>query len=186
MMKKLSANRLVLPVVGLAVLGGVVGMATLVNAKPDTVKLEKAVTASPVAPISRNTESASKPAATTATPASAVSASPPAPAATAQPGEYSGYDAYKLARANGGKVVIFFAATWCETCQALDKDIRANLGSIPANVTILNANYDTQNKLEQRYGVTFQHTLVQVDASGNLLKKWDHSPTLSAVVGQII
>jgi thiol-disulfide isomerase/thioredoxin len=104
----------------------------------------------------------------------------------AKPGAYEVYSADKLAKANDGKVVLFFRASWCPTCKAADADIRAHLGAIPGNVTILDVDYDTHADLKKKYGVTYQHTFVQVDAQGNALKKWSGSPTLAAIVGQTI
>lgn len=98
-------------------------------------------------------------------------------------GSYEPYAAEKLARAEGD-IVLFFRASWCPTCRALDADIRA--GSVPAGLTILDVNYDTETALKQKYGVTMQHTLVQVDAQGNLVKKWTGSPTLAALAEGVI
>jgi len=103
--------------------------------------------------------------------------------AMVQKGSYEAYSADKLALANEGDVVLFFRASWCPTCRALDADIKGTV--IPAGVTILDVNYDTETALKQKYGVTSQHTLVQVDAEGNLIQKWQGSPTLSSVVAKI-
>lgn len=100
-----------------------------------------------------------------------------------QKGSYEAYSAEKLALAKEGDVVLFFRASWCPTCRALDADIKA--GTIPADVTILDVNYDTETALKQKYGVTTQHTLVQVDAEGNLIQKWQGSATLASVVAKI-
>ena len=100
-------------------------------------------------------------------------------------GSYELYDASKLAMANTGKVVLFFKASWCPTCRALDADIKANMASIPGGVTILEVDYDKSGELKQKYGVTMQHTLVQVDAQGNLLNKWSGGNTLTSVVEKI-
>ena len=100
-------------------------------------------------------------------------------------GSYEMYDASKLAMANDGKVVLFFKASWCPTCRALDADIKANLGAIPGGVTILEVDYDKSGDLKQKYGVTMQHTLVQVDAQGNQIMKWSGGNTLSTVVEKI-
>lgn len=98
-------------------------------------------------------------------------------------GSYEVYAADKLARAEKGDVVLFFRASWCPTCRALDADIKAS--AVPAGVTILDVNYDTETALKQKYGVTTQHTLVQVDASGNLIQKWQGSPTLASLVAKV-
>ena len=100
-------------------------------------------------------------------------------------GSYEAYAPEKLANAETGKVVLFFRASWCPTCRALDSDIKANLKNIPKDVTILDVNYDTSTALKQKYGVTYQHTFVQVDAQGTQLAKWQGSATLAALVGNI-
>lgn len=100
-------------------------------------------------------------------------------------GSYEPYAPEKLALAESGDVVLFFRASWCPTCRALDANIRANLKAIPANVTILDVNYDTEKDLKKKYGVTYQHTMVQVDATGNQITKWSGSPTLAAFLSNI-
>lgn len=92
-------------------------------------------------------------------------------------GVYETYDPKLLANAATGKVVLFFHATWCPTCRALDADIRARLNDIPPGVTILETDYDTTTALKQKYGVTIQGTFVQVDKNGNQLKKWGNNTT---------
>ncbi len=67
--------------------------------------------------------------------------------------------------------VIFFAASWCPSCAELDRNLSASLNSIPGNLTILKTDYDNSQDLREKYGVTIQHTLVQVDSEGNLIKK---------------
>ncbi len=100
-------------------------------------------------------------------------------------GSYEVYSPEKLAMAQKGKVLLFFKASWCPTCRTLDADIKANMEDIPAGVTILEVDYDTYGELKQKYGVTMQHTLVQVDASGSLISKWSGGNTLAATVEKI-
>ncbi|MBI2593972.1 thioredoxin family protein [Candidatus Daviesbacteria bacterium] len=72
-----------------------------------------------------------------------------------------------------GKTVLFFAATtWCQTCSALDKEIKMRLRDIPLDVTILKVDYDNDREMKTKYGVTQQHTLVVLDKDGNELKRW--------------
>jgi thioredoxin 1 len=97
-------------------------------------------------------------------------------------GSYEMYAPEKLAMAEKGKVVLFFKASWCPSCRALDADIKASLGDIPAGVTILEVDYDKYGDLKQKYGVTMQHTLVQVDKSGNQITKWSGGATLEDIV----
>lgn len=101
-------------------------------------------------------------------------------------GSYEAYAPEKVALASASHdVVLFFRASWCPSCRAIDADIKANIGDIPANLSILDVNYDDATALKQKYGVTYQHTFVQVDASGTLIKKWSGSPTLSALVKEV-
>lgn len=97
-------------------------------------------------------------------------------------GEYTDYNPALLAKAESGKVVLFFKASWCPTCNALDKSINATLSDIPSDLIILKVDYDNSTELKKKYGVTYQHTLVQVDAQGNQLAKWNGSPDLSDIV----
>ena len=101
-------------------------------------------------------------------------------------GSYEAYAPEKVALASATHdVVLFFRASWCPTCRAVDADIKANLSKIPLSLAILDVNYDNSTALKQKYGVTYQHTFVQVDKDGNLIKKWSGSPTLSALVVEV-
>ncbi len=101
-------------------------------------------------------------------------------------GSYEAYAPEKVALASATHdVVLFFRASWCPTCRAVDADIKANLSKIPSSLAILDVNYDNSTALKQKYGVTYQHTFVQVDKDGNLIKKWSGSPTLSALVSEV-
>ncbi|MDD5165182.1 MAG: thioredoxin family protein [Candidatus Pacebacteria bacterium] len=101
-------------------------------------------------------------------------------------GSYEAYAPEKVMLASSTHdVVLFFRAGWCPTCRAVDADIKVNLSKIPSSLSILDVNYDDSTALKQKYGVTYQHTFVQVDKDGNLIKKWSASPTLSAIVSQV-
>ncbi len=75
--------------------------------------------------------------------------------------------------------VLFFYANWCPTCQPADADFKTNANKIPSDVTVIRVNYndtdtDQEEKaLAQQYGVTYQHTFVQVDANGKEVTKWN-------------
>lgn len=81
-------------------------------------------------------------------------------------------------RPESGKVV-FFYASWCPTCIPVDQELRSNMGDIPSDVLVIRVNYndpDTDNEereLAKKYGITYQHTFVQVDAQGQVVKKWN-------------
>lgn len=100
-------------------------------------------------------------------------------------GSYEAYSPEKIARAETGNVVLFFHASWCPSCKALSSDIEKNVSAIPASVTVLKADYDKETELKKKYGVTTQHTLVQVDKDGNLIKKWSGGSKLSNLLEEI-
>lgn len=106
--------------------------------------------------------------------------------AAAQNGVYADFDPTLLANADSGSVVLFFHAGWCPSCRALEKNVESNLSSLPGDVTILVVNYDKETELKKKYGVVRQHTLVQVDASGNKIKTLTGlTNTLDQVLAQI-
>ena len=100
-------------------------------------------------------------------------------------GTYEDYDESKLAMTAEGDIVLFFHANWCPTCRSLDSDIAENQSNIPEGVTILKVDYDSNPDLRQKYEVTFQHTLVQIESNGEMLKKWTGSPTLDRLLGEV-
>ena len=105
---------------------------------------------------------------------------------TLERGFYEDYSPEKIAqRSETGNVVLFFSAAWCPTCRTLDKDIRLNIKDIPVDLSILDIDYDNSTVLKRKYGVTYQHTLVQVDKKGELIKKWGGSMTLDALVSKV-
>jgi|SRR3989344_724575 len=99
---------------------------------------------------------------------------PPAEDTMPVPGVYIDYsaDALATAQAEGKKPVLFFWAAWCPFCKAANEEFNANSSRIPSNVVLLKTNYDTETQLKTRYGITYQHTFVQVDANGNQVTKW--------------
>jgi thiol-disulfide isomerase/thioredoxin len=114
----------------------------------------------------------------------------PAPATTSapvasSPGAYTNYNAASFAKLSG-KRVLFFHAPWCPQCRSLDASIKA--GKVPDNTTIVKVDYDSNQALRQKYGVTIQTTLVLVDSSGNLDKKYVayDQPTLQAVIDNLL
>lgn len=124
-------------------------------------------------------ENISSSTAETPTPADGGTESSPATNATA--GQYVDYSDDILSSTSGTKV-LFFHAPWCPQCRALDASIKS--GTIPAGVTIIKVDYDTSQALRQKYGVTTQTTLVRVDDSGNIVKKYVayDDPSLDALV----
>jgi thioredoxin-like negative regulator of GroEL len=69
------------------------------------------------------------------------------------------------------KVALFFYAAWCPTCRNLDKEIKNQVASLPADFIIYKVNYDRSSDLKQKYWVTTQHTIVFIDKDMNLVDK---------------
>lgn len=85
--------------------------------------------------------------------------------------EYS--DAAFTKASKNGNTLLFFAATlWCNSCSALDDEIKERSNTIPDGITILKVDYDNDRATSTKYGVTQQHTLVYLDANGNEIKRW--------------
>lgn len=100
-------------------------------------------------------------------------------------GSYEIYDPSKISLAKNNDVILFFHASWCPSCRSLDKDINQNLNNIPEGVLIMKVDYDKERDLKKKYGVTYQHTLVQVDENGNMISKWSGSDDLIEILNKI-
>ncbi|MCA9327977.1 thioredoxin family protein [Candidatus Saccharibacteria bacterium] len=79
--------------------------------------------------------------------------------------------------------VYFFHAPWCPSCKAMDDAINADASKIPTGVTLIKTDFDSQTSLRQKYGVTLQHTFVQVDNDGNKVAKWSAESVDALVAG---
>ena len=71
-----------------------------------------------------------------------------------------------------GPTVLFFNADWCPTCRAEMRRIEARLSEL-GNITVVVVDYDRNVKLRRKYGVTYQHTYVQIDDDGQKLALWN-------------
>ena len=106
-------------------------------------------------------------------------------AVVSKSGIYENYTPEKLALAENYNVVLFFHASWCPSCRVLDKDLTKNLSDFPDDLVILKINYDDAKELRKKYKITTQHTLVQVDKSGNQITKWIGGNDLNYVISKI-
>ncbi len=97
-----------------------------------------------------------------------------------QAGSYQAYTADAVSKSESTNL-LFFHASWCPQCRQLDADITAK--GAPNGVAIFKVDYDSNQTLRKKYGVTLQTTVVRIDASGNLVEKFVayDSPTLQAV-----
>ena len=86
-------------------------------------------------------------------------------------GVYLDYAAWSAQRAaySSSDVVLFFHASWCPKCRDTEASAKAGM---PAGLTLVKVDYDGANELRRKYGVTLQHTFVQIDEGGKALKKW--------------
>lgn len=81
------------------------------------------------------------------------------------------------------KRVLFFYANWCPTCRPTDAEFSANMDQIPDGAVVIRVNYndpDTdslESELAKKYGVTYQHTFVQIDENGSVVTKWNGGKT---------
>lgn len=81
-------------------------------------------------------------------------------------------------------VVYFFHADWCPSCRATEESLTT--AGIPDGLTVVKIDYDTATELKREYGITQQHTFVQVDADGAQLAKWTGSVTGEDIKAQAI
>lgn len=101
------------------------------------------------------------------------SSDPAAPA----PGAYVEWEKYDADRAaySATDVVLFFHADWCPKCQELQDSLDGD--GVPAGLTVVKVDFDTESDLRKEYGVTVQHTMVHIDESGEKLDLWTGSYT---------
>lgn len=109
----------------------------------------------------------------------------PQPSAATNPGIYVDYSSDVIAKTPGTKL-LFFYAPWCPQCRALEADIKQ--AGVPSDVAIIKVDYDSNQALRQKYGVTIQTTIVKVDDSGELVEKYVayDEPTLRAVTDALL
>lgn len=89
-------------------------------------------------------------------------------------------DAQVLAKTK--TVVYFFAATWCPTCQATYKAIKADFTSLPGDFVLVFVDYDKAKDLKKKYGVTYQHSFVSIGPKGEAKKTWSGTTSVADIV----
>jgi thiol-disulfide isomerase/thioredoxin len=68
--------------------------------------------------------------------------------------------------------VLFFHASWCPTCRSAREEFNKRQSECK-NINLILVDYDNSNDLKKMYGVTYQHTFVQIDENGDALAKWN-------------
>lgn len=74
--------------------------------------------------------------------------------------------------AAAGPTVLFFNADWCPLCRTDMRQIDERLTEL-GNITVVVVDYDRNAKLRKKYGVTYQHTYVQINDDGQKLALWN-------------
>lgn len=109
-----------------------------------------------------------------------------APPSSTKPGTYVAYNESEFTNQADTTRLLFFHAPWCPQCRSLDQDITAS--GVPTGVTIYKVDYDSNQTLRKKYGVTLQTTVVRVDSNGNLVEKYVSydEPTMSSVTANLL
>ncbi len=123
---------------------------------------------------------------TVATEDSLASTPTPAPTDTEpQQGTYTDYTEGAIASTKGTKL-LFFHAPWCPQCRQVEASIQKD--GIPSGVTVFKIDYDSNQKLREKYGVTLQTTFVKVDDEGNKIASYVayEEPQFSSVERELL
>lgn len=98
-------------------------------------------------------------------------------------GSYQPFSPELLQSTAATRRVLFFYANWCPTCKAADGSFTKDLAQLPGDVTLIKVNYNdtetdqVEKDLAKQYGITYQHTFVQIDAAGKEITKWNGGQT---------
>ncbi|MBI5358652.1 hypothetical protein HZB69_03460 [Candidatus Amesbacteria bacterium] len=96
---------------------------------------------------------------------------------------YVEYSKAALDQSVAKRRVLYFYATWCPSCKVANEDFTANPNKIPEDVVVIRTNYNDPNTaqeerdLAKKYGITYQHTFVQIDGQGKEITKWNGGKT---------
>jgi thiol-disulfide isomerase/thioredoxin len=167
-------------VVATALLGLVLA-ACAAPTSSDTPGAAGSTSASPTEPAAATSATGPSAAESSATETSA--SAEPAP----EPGRYVDLADYRKDEAafHDGDVVLFFNATWCPTCQEATTNLTADPKALGKGVTVVSVDYDENTDLRRKYGVTYQHTFVQIDENGEKIKVWSGSSTPAEVAAKL-
>lgn len=95
------------------------------------------------------------------------------------PSRYQEYSKTAFESSSGSRRVLFFYANWCPICKPADASFRNQESLIPQDVRVLRVNYSDSDSdqdekdLAKKYGITYQHTFVQIDSLGEEVTKWN-------------
>ncbi len=86
---------------------------------------------------------------------------------------------------HSGDVVLFFNASWCSTCARPLANLSENPEDIPEGLTVVSVDFDAEIDLKKQYGVTTQHTFVQVDQDGVEVARWSGSRDIADIASKV-
>ncbi len=89
--------------------------------------------------------------------------------------EYQNLEQAKLI-ADEAPTVLFFFASWCPTCRSAREEFTNRQDELK-KINIILVDYDNSTDLQKKYGVTYQHTFVQIDGNGEAIVKWNGGAT---------
>jgi thiol-disulfide isomerase/thioredoxin len=72
--------------------------------------------------------------------------------------------------------VLFFKASWCPSCVSAAKRFGEDSEELK-DVNLVVVDFDKSGELKVKYGVTYQHTFVQVSSDGSSIVKWNGGAT---------
>lgn len=82
-------------------------------------------------------------------------------------------DAQLEALAAKGTTVVFFYAAWCPDCRATVTELNARWDKVRPGLTLVIADYDKEQALKAKFGVTYQDTFVLLDKAGKGVDVWN-------------
>jgi thiol-disulfide isomerase/thioredoxin len=72
-----------------------------------------------------------------------------------------------------GTTVVFFFATWCPDCRATVTELNARWDEVRPGLTLVIADYDKEQALKAKFGITYQDTFVLLDKDGKGVDIWN-------------
>jgi thiol-disulfide isomerase/thioredoxin len=97
-------------------------------------------------------------------------------------GKFVAYSADEVDATSGDKV-LFFHASWCPSCVNAAQNLSA--GTAPEGLNVFKVDYDSNADLKAKYGVVSQHTFVQIDDNGNMVKRWFGSRSYDDILNEL-
>lgn len=105
------------------------------------------------------------------------------PSITTDNSKYVEHSATTLDENKDKRRVLFFYASWCPTCRPADANFKENAKGFPDDLIVIRVNYNdpatdnAEKDLAKKYGITYQHTFVQIDSEGKAIAKWNGGQT---------